>query len=145
MKNEPKLSGVIKAIAEHLLSKSHPLPTSEAAHAALLCAHAGWNRALGYPLIGYELVLATLEVDRPSFWQELKARNAAELIALAETQKARLWSDDRRVILVCGIVDEKVHVEWCYESEYEVAKKQVDAAARNPPPWLRRIGPPMSG
>ena len=140
MKSEPKLSEVIKGIAENMLLKPSRMPSSEAAHAALLFAHAGWNRALGYPLDGYERVLAALETERPSLWRELKSRSAEYLMAFAETEKKRLWADDRRVILVCGIPDGKVHVEWCYESAYESAKDQVEHAVRNPPPWVRKVG-----
>src|SRR6267378_276982 len=75
MENEPKLSEVIKRIAENMLSKPSRLPSSEAAHAALLFAHAGWNRALGHPLDGYERALATFETERPHLWRELKSRS----------------------------------------------------------------------
>jgi len=54
MASEPKLSEVIKSIAVHMLAKPSRIPSTEAAHAALLFAHAGWNRALGHPLEGYE-------------------------------------------------------------------------------------------
>jgi len=49
MASEPKLSEVIKSIAVHMLAKPSRIPSTEAAHAALLFAHAGWNRALGHP------------------------------------------------------------------------------------------------
>jgi hypothetical protein len=140
MESEPTLSEVIKRIAENMLSKRSRLPSSEAAHAALLFAHAGWNRVLGHPLDGYERALAAFETERPSLWRELKSRSAEDLIAFAEKEKMRLWSDDRRVILVCGILDGKVHVEWCYESDYESAQKHVEHAVRNPPPWVRKVG-----
>jgi len=134
------LSEVIKRIAENMLSKPSRLPSSEAAHAALLFAHAGWNRVLGHPLDGYERALAAFETERPSLWRELKSRSAEDLIAFAEREKMCLWSDDRRVILVCGILDGKVHVEWCYESDYESAQKHVEHSVRNPPPWVRKVG-----
>jgi hypothetical protein len=117
MASEPKLSEVIKSIAVHMLAKPSRIPSTEAAHAALLFAHAGWNRALGYPLEGYERALATFETERPHLWRELKSSSAEHLIDFAEREKRRLWSDDRRVILVCGMRDGKVHVEWCYERD----------------------------
>jgi len=139
MKSDAKLSEAIKKIAENMLSKPNRIPSSEAAHAAILFAHAGWNRALGHPLDGYERVLAAFEKERPSLWRELKSRSAEDLIAFAETEKTRLWANDRRVILVCGIPDGKVHVEWCYESDYESAKKQVERAVGNGPPGVRKV------
>ena len=139
MKSEPKLSEVIKRIAENMLSKPSRLPSSEAAHAALLFAHAGWNRALGHRVDGYERALATFETERPSLWRELKSRSPEDLIAFAESEKMGLWSDDRRVILVCGILDGKVHVEWCYESDYASAQEHVEDTVRNPPSWVRKV------
>jgi hypothetical protein len=140
MASEPKLSEVIKSIAVHMLAKPSRIPSTEAAHAALLFAHAGWNRALGHPLEGYERALATFETERPHLWRELKSRSAENLIDFAEREKRRLWSDDRRVILVCGMRDGKVHVEWCYERDYEPAQQHVEHAVRHPPSWARKIG-----
>jgi hypothetical protein len=140
MASEPKLSEVIKSIAVHMLAKPSRIPSTEAAHAALLFAHAGWNRALGHPLEGYERALATFETERPHLWRELKSRSAEHLIDFAAREKRRLWSDDRRVILVCGMRDGKVHVEWCYERDYEPAQQHAEQAVRNPPSWARKIG-----
>jgi hypothetical protein len=33
-----------------------------------------------------------------------------------------------------------VHVEWCYERDYEPAQQHVEHAVRHPPSWARKIG-----
>jgi hypothetical protein len=91
-------------------------------------------------LEGYERALATFETERPHLWRELTSRSAENLIDFAEREKKRLWSDDRRVILVCGMRDGKVHVEWCYERDYEPAQQHAEHAVRHPPSWARKIG-----
>jgi hypothetical protein len=140
MESEPKLSEVLKRSAENMLSQPSRLPSAAAAHAARLFAHAGWNRALGHPLEGYERALAAFETERPSLWRARKSRSAEHVIAFAARAKMRRWSDDWRVLLVCGILDGQVHVAWCYESDYASAQKHVEHAVRHPPPWVRKIG-----
>jgi hypothetical protein len=141
MQSEEKLSTVILRIAQNMfLNPNHP-PSSEAAHAALLLAHAGWNRSLGHPLGGYDRVLAAFQKERPSFWDELKSRSAEALIIAAEMEKRRLWPADQRIILICGMREGNVHVEWCLEPDFESSKKRLEQAVRNPPPWLREVDP----
>ena len=109
---EPKLSAIIKRIAMKMLKKTKKPPSSEAAHAALLLTHLGWNRALGYPEFEYEYLLESFEAERPSFWQELKSNDPEYLISVAEKEKLRFWPHDRRVIVVCGMRAGNVRVEW---------------------------------
>lgn len=109
---EPKLSAIIKKIAKKMLKKPKSPPSSEAAHAALLLTHLGWNRALGYPEFEYEHLLEAFGAERPSFWQELKSNDPEYLISLAEKEKLYFWPDDRRVIVVCGMRAGNVRVEW---------------------------------
>jgi hypothetical protein len=44
--------------------------------------------------------------------------------------KERLYPDDRRVVIVCGMRGENVHVEWCEEKDYpeaiELAQKRLE-------------------
>ena len=42
-----KMSQIMKSMAETLLGHPERIPSSEAAHAALLFASVGWNRANG--------------------------------------------------------------------------------------------------
>jgi len=109
---EPKLSSIIKKIAMNMLKKPKRPPSSEAAHAALLLAHLGWNRALGYPEFEYVSLLESFEAERPSFWQELKSNDPEYLISVAEKEKLHFGPHDRRVIVVCGMREGNVRVEW---------------------------------
>ena len=109
---EIKLSVIVKKIAKNMLKKTIRRPSSEAAHAALLFTHLGWNRALGYPEFEYEYLLESFEAERPSFWQELKSNDPEYLISVAEKEKLKFWPHDRRVIVVCGMRNGNVRVEW---------------------------------
>ena len=89
-------------------------PCSEAAHAALLFAHVAWNRAIGVgpAPVDYPAVLRHFEVSNPSLWAELKSADAEALIAELVNYKQAHFPHDRRYLVVCGMVDDKVHVEW---------------------------------
>ena len=105
MKNEPKLSAIMKAIAEKMLAKPHRVPSSEAMHTAHGCAHAGWNRALGRQW-EYAPLIKLFEAERPRLWRKFKLKCAEDLVAFAEAEKTRQWPDDERIILVCGMTPE---------------------------------------
>ncbi|HET6203907.1 MAG TPA: hypothetical protein VFI25_14035 [Planctomycetota bacterium] len=124
---ERKLSAIFKDLASAMLKAPEGALSSEAMHAALLFANAGWNRSLGHPPGSLDRLLADFEKSRPRLWDELRSRDPEELIGLAEREKRRLYSNDRRVALVCGMRRGKVHVEWCYEENYAAAARRVEA------------------
>ncbi|MCI0423691.1 MAG: hypothetical protein L0312_31480 [Acidobacteria bacterium] len=111
--NGEKLSAVFKEMAATLFVDPSRIPSSEAAHAALLLVHVAWNREVGGPLLGqYQQVLGVFERSRPDFWSELRSHDCEALIDALRLLKRRRYSEDRRQVLVCGMKGANVHVEW---------------------------------
>lgn len=89
-------------------------PSSEAAHAALLFAHVAWNRANGNKVISYRKVLNEFEYSNPDLWDEFKLTAHGEIIKSLIVYKNEYYPGDSRVIRVCGMRKNNVHVEWVY-------------------------------
>jgi hypothetical protein len=126
----PRMSEILKRLALMLLRAPEATPSAEAAHVALLLAHVGWNRALGHHGMGYEPVLRSIEGEHPNLWSELRSRDCEAMIELIREAKLRSYADDRRVVLVCGIPDDRVHVEWCEEKDFPQAAREVEKSLR---------------
>ena len=109
-----KLSEVLKEMADTLLRNPGGVPSSAAAHVALFFANVAWNESVGldHPRGGYRNVWETIEAGNPALWDELKSRDTDALIDELVRYKKAHYPDDRRRILTCGMVDEKVRVEW---------------------------------
>jgi len=109
-----KLSAIIKELAEAVLSNPRVVPSSEAAHMALLLTHVAWNRALGQPLPEgqYRPVLEELEQTSPELWNELADNDVERMIERLMALKQARYPRDDRVIKVCGMRGGNVHVEW---------------------------------
>lgn len=109
-----KLSEIIKEMACVILKDPAREPSSEAAHAALLMSHVAWNRANGVAVgqSEYSQVLRLLETSNPSFWSELRSSNTEALIAELAVYKEEHYRHDPRHVVVSGMRDDKVHVEW---------------------------------
>ncbi len=123
MTDSPKLSEIMLELAQTSFCPSQKAPSLDAAHAALALANAAWNRALGHDSQGYEVLLEALARANPTFWTELRSRDAEELIETMRQVKDRLYPTDRRVILICGMKGANVHVEWCEEYDYPAQSK----------------------
>lgn len=121
----PKLSERLKEIALSALRDPEAVPSSAAAHAALLFAHVGWNRALGHLGGGYETILHGVTGGREDFWSELRSADPEVLIEAAREAELAKYPDDRRVVLVCGIPDGRVHVEWCEAEDFPEAVRAM--------------------
>jgi hypothetical protein len=109
-----KLSEIMIEMSERLLSVPGPNASPEAAHVALFFANAAWNESVGLDpdRNGYRDVWGVMEAENPELWDEFKTNDISAMIdGLVEYKKA-LYPDDRRRILVCGIPDGKVRVEW---------------------------------
>jgi len=119
--SRPKMSEALKRLAQMNLRNPNTVPSSEAAHAALLFAHVGWNAALGHDVDGYQKILRRFIDSRPQLWFELQSSDPQVLIDAARQAKLRLYPGDRRIVLVCGIPNDRVHVEWCEEQDYPEA------------------------
>jgi hypothetical protein len=108
------LSAIIKDMAFSLLREPEAVPSSEAAHAALLLAHIAWNRRVDVatPEPAYGPMLREFEASNPDLWNELKSTNPEELIGELVAHREAHYRDDRRFLVVCGMRDDKVHAEW---------------------------------
>ena len=109
-----KMSEIMKEMSETLLRNPGGVLSSEAAHVALLFANAAWNECVGmdHARDGYRNAWETIESENPSLWNEFKSNNIDAMIDELVQYKKAHYPDDRRRILVCGMVPGKVHVEW---------------------------------
>ena len=127
----PKMSEIMKELAQIGLRDPLAIPSSEAAHAALLFAQVAWNRALGHDMNAYDEVLRVFLRSKPNLWSELRSRDAETLIETMRQAKELRYATDRRVVVVCGMREENVHIEWCQEKDYpqasELAKQLLDS------------------
>jgi hypothetical protein len=57
-------------------------------------------------------VWETIEAENPALWNEFKSSDIDAMIDELVRYKKSHWPDDRRRILVCGMVPGKIHVEW---------------------------------
>ena len=109
-----KMSEIMLEMAATLL-KDPINPSSEAAHAALLFAHLAWNKANGVKDISYRWyrkVLEEFEYSNPDLWNEFIFTSHGKMIKLLVAYKNQFYSRDSRVIHVCGMRKNNVHVEW---------------------------------
>lgn len=109
-----KLSEVMKEMAERLLRNPGDVHSTEAAHLALMFANIAWNETVGlaHPRDNYRSAWETIEADNPTLWGEFKSNDVDAMIDELVEYKQQGFPDDRRRILVCGIIDSKIHVEW---------------------------------
>ena len=112
-----KLSAIIIEMAETVLVRPVNLVCDEAAHAALLLAHVGWNREIeadGTPTREqYETLLKAFAKSNREFAKDLRSDDFDALITELRLYKRRLYPKDVRFISVCGTTPTgNVHVEW---------------------------------
>jgi hypothetical protein len=109
-----KMSEIMKEMSETLLRNPGRVPSSEAAHVALFFANIAWNKSIGldYARAGYRNVWETIEAENPELWKEFKSNDIDAIIDEIVQYKKTHYPDDRRRILTCGMLDDKVRVEW---------------------------------
>jgi hypothetical protein len=115
MPDQPrKMSEIMKEMSETLLRNPSSVPSSEAAHVALLFANVAWNKCVGmdHAREGYRNVWETIEAENPELWNQFKLNDINGMIDELIQYKKAHYPDDRRRILTCGIPDGKVRVEW---------------------------------
>lgn len=115
MKYQPrKMSEIMMEMAQVLLRHPRKVPSSEAAHVALLFANVAWNECVGldHARDGYRNIWKTIEAENPTLWNEFKTNNIDAMIDELVRYKQARHPDDRRRILACGIPDGNVRVEW---------------------------------
>jgi hypothetical protein len=108
------MSEILQEMSERLLRFPSQVPSSEAAHIALFFATAAWNESVGLSGAreGYRTVWETIEADNPTVWNELKSGDVNAMIDELVRYKLTHYPDDGRRILLCGILDGKIRVEW---------------------------------
>lgn len=109
-----KLSDIMKQMAQRLLRNPAAVPSSEAAAMALMFANIAWNETVGidHSRDGYRPAWESIEAENPEVWSELKSSAVDDMLDELKRFKERHYPDDRRRVLVCGILDGTVHVEW---------------------------------
>jgi hypothetical protein len=115
MPHQPrKMSEILKEMSCRLLRDPDGVPSSEAAHVALLFANIAWNETVGlvHPRSGYRSGWEVIEAENPEMWSEFKSNNVDGMIDELVEFKKQHYPDDQRRILTCGIPDGKVRVEW---------------------------------
>ena len=108
------MSDIMKSMSERLLRNPDRVPSSEAAHVALLFANIAWNETvgLGHARKNYRFAWEMIEAENPEMWSEFKSNDVDAMIdELVEFKKLH-YPDDQRRILTCGIPDGKVFVQW---------------------------------
>ncbi len=112
-----KLSAIVKNMAMTALKSSNSVPSSEAAHAALLFVQVAWNKSLGNndAYRNYQGVLDTLEESNPALWNEFITSDHGAILADLARYKEEHYPHDPRVIVMCGMREGNVHVEWTDE------------------------------
>ena len=115
MTHQPrKMSEIMKEMSERLLRNPGGVPSSEAAHVALMFANIAWNETvgLGHARKGYRSAWEMIEAENPEMWSEFKSNDVDAMIDELVHFKKQRYPDDQRRILTCGIPDGKVRVEW---------------------------------
>jgi hypothetical protein len=108
------MSEIMKEMAERLLRHARKVPSSEAAHVALMFANIAWNECVGLDRAreDYRNAWETIEAENPELWNEFKSNDINAMIDELIRYKHEHYPDDRRRILICGMLDSKIHVEW---------------------------------
>jgi hypothetical protein len=115
MTSQPrKMSEIMQEMSGRLFRNPGAVPSSEAAHVALMFANIAWNESvgLGQPRDGYHPAWQTFETENPAMWGELKSNDVDAMIDDLVRFKRQQHPDDQRRILTCGIPDGKIRVEW---------------------------------
>jgi hypothetical protein len=117
--NPIKMSDIFKEMAMTVLKKPNSIPSSEAAHAALLLSHVAWNRSIGqvFNHNDCESLLREFEKSRPKFWTELKTRNWEALVDDLISYKKQHYPTDNRIVVVCGMREDNIHIDWQHPEE----------------------------
>jgi hypothetical protein len=109
-----KMSEIMKEMSEQLLRTPGNVPSSEAAHVALMFANIAWNETVGlvHARQGYRSAWELIEAENPEMWSEFKSNDVDAMIDELVQFKTQHYPDDQRRILTCGIPDGNIRVEW---------------------------------
>ena len=109
-----KMSEIMQEMSERLLRHPDAAHSPEAAHVALMFANIAWNECVGldHAREGYRSAWEQIEAENPEMWSEFKSNDVNAMIEQLVEYKKKHYADDQRRILVCGIPNGKIHVEW---------------------------------
>ena len=109
-----KMSEIMKEMSEQLLRNPGGVPSSEAAHVALMFANIAWNETVGlvHARESYRSAWEMIEAENPEMWSEFKSNDVNAMIDDLVRFKKHQYPNDYRRILTCGIPDGKIRVEW---------------------------------
>ncbi len=109
-----KMSEIMVEMSKQLLRKPQGVPSTEAAHVALMLANIAWNETVGlvHAREGYRSAWEMFEAGNPEMWSEFKSTDVDAMIDDLIRFKEQHYPDDQRRILLCGIPDGKLRVEW---------------------------------
>jgi hypothetical protein len=113
-KATPKLSKILKEMAQTLLINPDKDPSSEAASVALLFASTAWNIAIGQKMdiALCKTAIKDFEEYNPAFWGEFKSKKWHKTVLRLVEYKKEHYPDDNRIIIGCAVMKNKVRVEW---------------------------------
>ena len=114
------MSEILKELALIVMKDPKSTPSSEAAHTALLLAHVAWNRAIGETFTDLECrrILRKFEKSRRSMWIELRSQDWKALVAELIQYKNKVYPEDKRIVVICGMREGNVHVEWMHSRKF---------------------------
>ena len=109
-----KMSEIMKKMAGLLLRDPDAIPSTEAAHIALMFANIAWNETVGlnHAREDYRSAWETIEAENPEMWSEFKSNDVEAMIDELVRFKKKHYPDDKRRILICGMPNGNVRVEW---------------------------------
>jgi hypothetical protein len=109
-----KMSDIMKEMSQTLLRNPDAVPSSEAAHVALMFANIAWNQCvgLGQPRAAYRAAWEEIESGNPAMWSEFKSTDVEAMLDDLVKYKQKHFPNDQRRILLCGIPNGNVRVEW---------------------------------
>jgi hypothetical protein len=112
--HERKMSEIMQEMSGRLFRNPGGVPSSEAAHVALMFANIAWNETvgLGQARDGYRSAWESIEAENPEMWSEFKSNDVDAMIDELVQFKKKHCPDDQRRILTCGIPDGSIRVEW---------------------------------
>lgn len=109
-----KMSDIMKEMSERLLRHPDAAHSSEAAHVALMFANIAWNESvgLGHAHERYRSAWEVIEAENPEMWSEFKSTDVEAMLNELVEYKKKHFPHDLRRILVAGIPNGNIRVEW---------------------------------
>jgi hypothetical protein len=109
-----KMSDIMKEMSERLLRHPDAAHSSEAAHVALMFANIAWNESVGLGQAHevYRSAWEVIEAENPEMWNEFKSTDVEAMLDELVEYKRKHFPHDLRRILLAGIPNGNIRVEW---------------------------------